>query len=502
VTHALSSLTREQALAVYAGALLDNDTEALRQLCRDDLFFLLVIGCKRGDMNRDWLYARCREVEACPDGCLDLWAREHYKSTIITFGKTIQDLLVDPNRTFGIFSHTRPIAKAFLKQIKEELEKNEFLKTCFPDVLWAEPGKQAPTWSLDGGITIKRDGNPKECSVEAWGLVDGQPTSKHFSHLVYDDVVTLESVTTPDQMKKTTDAWAVSLNLGAEGGARRMIGTRYHFNDTYRTVMERGAVRVRQYPATDNGKIDGYPVLMSPESLADKRRMMGPYVFGCQMLQDPKADSVQGFKMDWVRYYERGLPAPLNKYILVDPAKKKKKDNDYTVIWVLGLAADQNVYVVDMIRDRLSLTQKADKIFELVKRHRASGFQRVGYEEYGMQADIEHIQDRMERESYRFPIVALGGPTPKEDRIRKLVPWFERGRIYLPRRLLYTDSEGRCRDLIQEFLSDEYAAFPVPVHDDMLDALARFIEPDLGAEFPSGDYVELPTSTDNGRSRS
>ena len=102
--------------------------ETLRTLCRKDLFYLLVYILNRADADKDWLFDRCREVEANPDGCLDLWAREHYKSTIITFAKTIQDILKNPEITIGIFSHTRKIAKSFLIQIKSEYEKNKNLK--------------------------------------------------------------------------------------------------------------------------------------------------------------------------------------------------------------------------------------------------------------------------------------------------------------------------------------------------------------------------------------
>src|SRR6185312_10213904 len=98
------------------------------------------------------------EVQKEPDGMLDLWAREHYKSTIITFALTIQSILADPEITVGIFSHTRPIAKGFLQQIKREFEDNEILKDRFADILWANPAKDAPKWSEDGGLIVRRKG--------------------------------------------------------------------------------------------------------------------------------------------------------------------------------------------------------------------------------------------------------------------------------------------------------------------------------------------------------
>lgn len=461
--------------------------EAQRQLCRTDLFYLLLFPLKRKDVNRDWLYERCCEIQAEPDGRLDLWAREHFKSTIITFGKTIQEILIDPETTIGIFSFNRPTAKAFLRQIKGEFERNRALIDLFPEILWPDPENQAPKWSEDDGLIVRRRGNPKESTIEAWGLVDAQPTSKHYRIMVYDDVVTKDSVGTPEMIKKVTASWEASLNLTTEGGKIRYIGTRWAHNDTYSDILRRKSAIPRIYPGTDDGTETGTPFLWSRELMAQKRRDQGPYTFACQILQNPTADKKQGFKREWLRYYQNAPDNGLNKYLLCDPANAKKKDSDYTSVGVIGLGPDRNYYLLDGIRDRLNLTERWAALSALHRRWRPKG---VGYEQYGMQSDIQHFESKMADENYRFEITALGGKLAKPDRIRKLVPIFESGRFYLPETLRKTDYEDRVIDVVQVFVEEEYVAFPVGLHEDFFDMLARIEDEDLNVIWPKPTQSE------------
>lgn len=485
-------MNRREAHARYH-ELLDpyrDDPRALKAIMRElgktDLFFLLVFILHREDADNNFVYDRCREVQAGPDGYLDLWSREHYKSTIITFALSIQNILNDPETTIGIFSFTRPIAKQFLRQIKHEFEDNMLLKELYPDVLYENPKRESPTWNMDTGITVKRAGNPKEATVEAHGLVDGQPTSKHYKELVYDDVVSRESVTTPEQIAKTTEAWALSLNLGAKGGRRRYIGTRWHYSDTYKTIIEREAAIPRIYPATIDGTLDGPPYLFTREELWEKYRSMGPYVAAAQLFQDPKMDSAQGFRDEWLRYWQGRTATNMSVYILVDAANEKKKENDYTVFTVVGLGADQNYYVIKWIRDRLNLTERANVLFRLHQEHRPV---MVGYEQYGMMSDIQYIEERMQRTNYRFAIKKVAGRTPKNDRIRRMIPAFEQGRVWIPEDCWHVDYQGHTVDMTKEFVQ-EYRDFPYSEHDDMLDSTSRIMDPELSAVFPQPETAE------------
>jgi len=493
--------------------LIEADYGAMgqRALAREDRYYLLTVLCGRVDAVHPWLYARCREVEADPDGHLDLWAREHYKSTMITFAGAIQEILRDPEITIGIFSHTKPIAKKFMLQIKEELERNTKLITLFPEILWANPEKDSPRWSIESGIVVNRKTNPKEGTVEAWGLVDGQPVGAHYALRVYDDVVTLASVSTPEQVTKTTAAWELSDNLGARGEDGMMrawhIGTRYSYADTYQELLKRG-LKPRIYPATDDGTVSGKPVFLTQEAWDDKvRKTVGP-TLACQQLQNPAAGNEALFKAPWLRFADI-RPATLNVYIMCDPASSHKKGSDSTAMPVVGIDAGRNAYLLDGYHHKMGLTERWVRMRDLRRKWMAEpGVQSVyvGYERYGMRDSMEYFEQRMEIEGDAFPIVELAWPTDgtagaKYDRIQRLEPMFRGGRFYIPavidgettnqrkvreageewrilRPTRRVDQTGKAYSLNKSLLT-EYLVYPFSPHDDFLDALSRIYDMDM-----------------------
>jgi hypothetical protein len=482
-----------------------------RLLGKIDRYYLLTVLLHRADAVHPWLFARCREVEQDPDGYLDLWAREHYKSTIITFAGSIQEILNDPNITIGIFSHVKPIARKFMAQIKGELERNTTLHWLYPDVLYSDPKNESVRWSEEKGIVVKRSQNSKEATVEGHGLVDGQPTSAHFKLRIYDDVVTLESVSTPDQVEKTTKAWELSDNLGAadeEGDPGRSwhIGTRYHFKDSYAVMLERKALKPRIYPATSNGTLEGRLVFLTPKAWKDKLGKQSTPTVAAQLLQNPTAGGNRMFKDAGLRFSDI-RPATLNVYILCDPASSKKKGSDRTAMPVVGVDAQFNLWLLDGYCHKMSLAERWTYLYQL-RKHWLSvpGVQvlEVGYERYGMRSDLEYFEEKMEDTKDVFEIKELNwpseGPNAKPDRIQRLEPFHREnaGRLYLPalyaqetkdqkkmrttgephrifKPVIRMDHEGRRYSLNAMYLA-EYQTYPYSAHDDFLDAVSRIFD--------------------------
>ena len=513
----LRGASYKQALVAYKAIIeaLEGrviDWETIGRIGRDNRFFLLTVILRRGDLYHPWLYDRCQEVEASTEGHIDLWAREHYKSSIITFGGAFQEIIKNPEVTIGIFSHSKKIANDFVFQIKHECEINQQLYLCYPDIFWMKPEKEAPSWSIANGLIVKRKGNPRECTVEGWGLVDGQPIGKHFGLIIYDDVVTEESVNTADMILKTTKMWELSLSLtkaDAESGTDRkwLIGTRYNMADTYGHILKNDMARPRIYPATDDGTFDGKPVLFTNERWEEIKKR-SDFIVATQYLQNPVAGTQQEFLIDWIRRWEV-RPETLNVYILVDPAGNEKKNNNCNSAFaVIGVDANWNKYLLDGACHKMGLSERWDMLKALRNKWLLQpGVQivQVGYERFGMQADIEHFKEMMKIERNHFPIEELSWPregSPAKDaRIRRLIPDHKNWRFFYPydgeetkeqtkairmgkpylvsKPIKRKNHENMVYDLVKWFLTNEYSFFPATTLKDFLDAMSRIYDMEI-----------------------
>lgn len=351
-------------------------------------------------------------------------------------------------------------------------------------------------------------------SVEEWGMENGSEymaggllagmTGNRASIIIIDDPVSgREDAESETIRRKTKEAYEDDLLTRlVPGGKQIIVQTRWHEADLSGGILpekwngESGFMQGRDgnkwfvlcLPAICDraddplGRKIGDPLWPEWFTTEHFEKFRGnPRTWSALFQQKPRPSEGAEFKLDWLQRYLTA-PKKLNKIILVDPSSGKRKDKgDYTCMWVVGMGADQNAYVVDCVRDRLNLSERVSALMELHRKHKPI---EVRYEQYGLQADIEAVRNEQERRQYRFKIVEVGGSTSKENRIRRLVPWFYEGRVWLPHTIPYTDTAGNQHDLIKVFIDSEYGSFPVARHDDMFDALARMAEPQLKLSYP------------------
>ena len=330
--------------------------------------------------------------------------------------------------------------------------------------------------------------------------VSGKITGKRGDTLLWDDPHDAKQAESDVQRKSVLDAWDYSWSSrmnDPNSSAAILIMQRVHDGDITAHMLSKTeqnwahlAIPMRY---DDEVKFDakadiGKPELNDPrkeegelmfpgrfneQAVKDLETDLGPYGAAGQLQQRPSPKGGGEMLRKWLCFY-KSKPKGGNRYIIVDPAGERKPGvkgkRDNTAMGVIEIGQDGNYYLIDGYRDRLNLTERADILFKWHREYRPLA---VGYESYGMQSDIAHIQDRMERESYRFKITELGGSLRKEDRIRRLIPKLAAGQIWLPETLYRTNSQGQTVDLIKDFIEIEYLPFPVGKWDDFFDMLSR-----------------------------
>lgn len=466
-----------------------------RWYTRNDLFFCIHNAMDFQHINQAWLVARCAEIESDDYMSMDLWAREHFKTTIITIGETVQYALKYPEDTQAVFSHSTGAARTILRAIKTYLESKKLI-SWFPDILWEDVSK-AKSWGLETGLTVQRTSARREATIEAAGIVEGLPTGNHYNRRIIDDLVDPDSVTTPEQIRKTREGYQQSHNLGSSTilGARdlrRVVGTPYSWADLYAELEETARYNVRKYTVYGETKSeytagrDG--VLLSAKKIENKLLDQGQYIFNCQQLMNPTPEKQQKVHSDWIQFYQ-ALPARhnLNVYIVGDPANTKKShknnDPDRTSIWVFGAAARGYRYLLDGAYGRFSFLERWAILKGLVTKWDPKT---VGWELYGKDTENDTMRLWMDEQNFRFNLVDLGGPMGKNERIKQwLIPRINRKQWLFPMAIWVDDEDTNQKiNLVDILINKEMLPWPLIRKDDMFDCLSRAEDPALMVEEP------------------
>ena len=329
-------------------------TKIYRGLILDDLFFIVQFVMEippdikgRPFCNHPFIVERCKELEDGPkDYTLDVWARGHFKSSIITIGETIQYALKNPNDAQGIFSHKKAVADKFMGSIKTIFEQKKILHACFPEIVPNDPERECPLWTVENGITLKRSSTRKEPTISAWGLTEGMPTGLHFERRVYDDITTEDVAASLDAMDKVKLKFDSSQNLGTDGGTHRVTGTYYAFDDPLMYVRDiidptddeckRKLYTLRLKPATEYGTRNEPPIFLS-QNRFDKLKATS--TFACQQLLNPTPDDTR--KLEGVLMHPidpRMIPKHWYRFMIVDPAGDKGNGKKHDC-WSFGVIA-------------------------------------------------------------------------------------------------------------------------------------------------------------------
>jgi phage terminase large subunit-like protein len=309
-----------------------------------------------------------------------------------------------------------------------------------------------------------------------------------------DDLVNRDSVTNETQIQASKDYYSLLRPIHDNPTVPRedIIGTIYHFNDMHNCIKKNVEFDVSFIPVCDEQGNYNFPERINKEGFEAIARdpSMNPYDLQSQYFLNPIDPSQRKFKDEWIKYYDE-LPNGLSEYLLCDPASQvKKKTSDFTVMQRWGVDSEENVYLLDGIRDKMISNDRVDMYVAMAKQ--AKRLKGAKYEVTGgRHGDLENIHDKFLANHLCIePKETKATTASKTDRIeQRLTGRFHAGKIYLPRSLkkVYRYN-GRNYDFVEEYLL-EYRQFPFSEHDDILDCHSQLFD---GEYIIKGDKSATP----------
>jgi phage terminase large subunit-like protein len=486
----------------------------LRLKCLDDLYWFITRVLYHQDEHKygplhKWLADLVQHNENSRQ--LYLLPRGHFKTTIITVGYVIQQIL--ENRMSGkpdlrclILSAKDDHALTMSDAIKMFFVNSPRMRALWPDWCSEKDWGSRSEWSTPArklfNIVTKR-----EPTVVASGF-KSKLASKHYDLIILDDPIDEDDTSELGRLEALTNYGKI-VPLLDMGGRLIVVGTRYHYDDLYQRLMDTGAFRVYvrhalELPGTECTRDEcarfaqrhdaadferGLPIAPTlftraelearlREYEADPKR--GAAMWWHQYMNIPFAPADQKFKPEWFqRIDDSMIPGgrapfpPLSKWIAVDTAWKDEEHPsgfDFTVIVVGGFDGHGRLYILDILRDRTWTEKRGiEAITTCMRSGEYGGISRVITEKVGETSWHGNLRDECRRLGIPLQLIVHKrggrGSKAKLERIMIVQHPMESGRIFF-RKVCENYEDAR----------DEFCNLGHWTNDDIADAISMLFD--------------------------
>ena len=445
--------------------------------------------------------------------------RGHGK-TVLTKANIMHDFCFTEEPLFyGWVAASSKISVPNLDYIKYHLEFNERIKYYFGDL-------KGRKWTEDD---IELKNNCKLISKSNLsGIRGGAKLHKRYDLIVLDDFEDENNTITPESRSKISNlvTAVVFPALEPKTGRLRINGTPVHYDAFIQKILvgheqakkekEDFSWKVITYKALQEDGTPLWPSWFGHKEMARKKKFYQdsgtPQKFYQEYMMEVQSEEDAIFTRDHIKFWdgqftqdkETGLtfvvpngddPKPCSIYVGVDPATDSaRRDSDYSVILAVAVTQDNNIYILDYIRNRSlpvlgipGMDKKGivDYIFDYAKFYKPTLFT---IEDTTMSRPVfQAIRAEMRRRNefiVPFKEEKPGNRMSKRDRIQEILAQrFSVGQIHLKKE--HYD------------LHREIATFgPRMAHDDTIDALAyacKYAYPPQGvSESKNGWYKQKP----------
>lgn len=355
-----------------------------------------------------------------------------------------------------------------IKQIAEEVRTNPLIAFRVEQVL-QETLNDGGAYEimLKNGSKVRIEGKGKGSSVRGaiWG-------NKRPDIIILDDIQDVADMQSETTMEKDWEWFLSDITYLSKKGRIFLIGNNLgekcliervfqyseqlnfecmripvadeYGNPTWKAQYTKDEINFKLEAARKVGKIDVVMRELFCESMPDEYRV---------------------FKKEYFKYYpsseKQKIINSCNLYLLCDLAISQSNSADYTALSVVGVNANNHLFIIDIVFGRFTPSETIEYIFELVQKYPII---KVGIEKVAFQSALEHfLVKEMPKRNVFFEIKPLIADRKKELRIKTLQPRFTAGTVW------FEEDAEYLTELERELLT-----FPNGKHDDLIDSIAYF----------------------------